>query len=300
MNSKKTISITIGVILLVGIIGGGIWMVTAKSRRQAAVAQSFTNFRQAASYHVTADIAVKLPEEMMNNQKRPLQAVAMTIQGDIVRSETTPEFTGSMRAEAKGPGMVLFSEGELRSFADSVAFRLDSLPSLLNPSGNLQKKWTYVQTPVFITNNPEAIMDSVVGAAQQLTYTGKDTVPGTTVSAEHYTGSIPPEQEDALAGVLAKTASGNTTFDMIARMLQSYTIQSADVWVKDHNIRGMKLTFVKDQNDPATSAAHLQLSFSDFGKAVAIERPPQELTVRPEVFSQLFRTPASVSLKTGQ
>jgi hypothetical protein len=280
------------VFIIVGLIGGAVvWWLT-RARPQAVLADSLENFLAAETFAVRSELDLDLPLTLQG-RPRPLNKVAVIIGGDMRRGEEgVQEFAGTVRAEARGSGVVLFTAGNLTVLKDRVIFKLDDFPALLNPSGSLIGKWTHVETPVFTTHNPEAIQEVVGELISHLQYVGKDAVPGKESEGgyAHFYGQLEGERAVRLAHVLDERSSGNKTLNIIARLLYSFELRGIDVWVDrpSRSVAAVQLAFAAPEEAASGRGATLRVAFSDYGKLVTVDTPPQERRVRPEVFAPLF------------
>ncbi|MEX0649463.1 MAG: hypothetical protein WD200_00500 [Candidatus Andersenbacteria bacterium] len=272
------------VLIVVAIRSKSGQLVTSQDALERAVA----NMLAADRYHVSAELQLDLP-----SQRNPAQLVDVTMrtEGDVEETEDGTLYGGNLFVEAKGRGLVLFTEGELRLLPDSVAFKLDSLPALLNPEGTLANKWTYVDSPVLHSNNSAAINEAILNVSRSLQRRGSEEIPGGVGQGIHYQGQLTADQEDQLIAVLQQSVSGSRAWNVIARLLKAFDLNAIDVWVQENGVpqlRHVKLTFEKAdiQNDEAEAV--LVFTFGDFGKDVAIEAPDREITVSSEVFTRLF------------
>lgn len=276
----------IGIILLIVAIRMG-----GASGKQRTLAKAFENLVAAESYHAAASLDMKLPTRQNVNQQ-PLVDLFIDVEGDVVKQDGRPVLAGTMRQEARGRGMILFADGELRILRDSVAFRLDNLPTLLNPQGNLIDKWTYVDVPVFQTNNEGDVRAAFASMLQNTEYLGTDEPPGEQGDPMlHYKKNLNAEQEDALVQMMRQGVSGNRALNVLARLLRAYDVQEFDIWVDggSKEIRVIHVVFGRPVAEgQAETVATLQLAFSDYGKQVAIDEPERELSVRPDVFGRIF------------
>lgn len=93
-----------------------------------------------------------------------------------------------------------------------------------------------------------------------------------------------------LASALDETSSGNKTLNIIARLLYSFELGGIDVWVdrSSRSIAAVQLAFTAPSEEASERGATLTLGFSDYGKSVTVDTPPQERRVRPDVFTPVF------------
>ncbi len=254
--------------------------------KQRVLGKSLVNFIEAESYHTHAKLDLDLPARVGQNAQQPLLNMTMEIEGDVLEGDDSqPVFTGTLRNEARGRGMVLFADGELTLLPDAAVFRLDNLPVLLNPKGNLTDKWTYVEVPTLKTNNVEQVTEVLKALIAKAEYVNKDE------GLYHYQIALTGEDEDVLTDVFRQGNSGNRSLNIFARLLRAYEVGSLEVWVDPSGDKLMKIAtaFVKPQEGGSfEEKATLTLDFSDYGKKVVVEEPPKELTVQPEVFGRMF------------
>lgn len=184
--------------------------------------------------------------------------------------------------------MQLSTFGEVRVFSDVVVFRLENLPALLNPDGNLVGQWTYVESSLLETNDPNRIKEVILTSAENLSYKGKHEVSGMDRKLHKFSAQLPEDQTRELIQSFRYGDSGNQGLHIIARLLRGFDASSVDVLVDDRKseIRMIQFDFVDSHDDHY--GASLTISFSEYGKHVSFDRPEMELTVKPEAFSALF------------
>lgn len=264
-----------------------IWQ--AATGKQRALAASLENFVKTQTYHVDAQLVMDLPTQQ--NRQQPLVSVTFDVNGDVQEQENgQPVFAGTMRSEARGRGMVLFADGQIDLLPNAVAFRLDNLPTLLNPKGNLVEKWTYVDVPPLQTNNADAVRNAFEGLVKHADYVGRGN--GDQAKLNQYRVPVSSEDESNLIEVFRQAHSGNRALHVVTRLLRAYDVGSLNVWIDSDKkqLRRVEAVFGVIQDNSFDDRATLTLSFSDYGKKVIIETPPKELTVRPDVFSRIFGT----------
>lgn len=292
-SQDKRQAIIIAVVAIVGIAALVFFLRNSADAQHAKlVNRAFTNLVNAESYHTNTQLDLQLPVQLQNRE-RPIVNVTMRVDGDVQYQDNRPVLTGNLYTEARGRGMVLFSEGDVRVLPNDVAFRLSSLPTLLNPSGNLVNKWTYVNVPTLETRNPEQVRSTFSEMLQGMTYVGESELPDTSGGQEmnHYTRTFTPEQENAMVETFRQANSGNRGLHVVARLLRAFDITSFDTWVdpRRDQVRMIQVTFKKPTaSDQPSQGATLRMAFSDYGKEVVIDEPPKELTVRPDIFAQMF------------
>lgn len=279
--------------LLVGGIGAvlvlvlfGMWWRGSR----AVPIKALTAATQAQTFHVSSELTLHLPERL-RGRPRPFTQVVSRVEGDVQRGEGgTPELAGTLRMEATGKGTVLFADGEARILHEAVAFKLHDLPVLLNPSGSLIDKWTYVERPLLALREPAAVRAALQSVFSKLTDQGRERIAGE--SLRRFEGTLTEEEEQQLAGVLGREQSGNLGLDVIARLLEAHKLKRVSVWVAGGNeLRRIELNFVRPlQRGGEFDFATLTLTFTDYGKKVAIDRPAKQSTVQPAVFAKLFGT----------
>jgi len=290
MNKRtKTVQIVIGVVVAIVLLVIVVVIVRSYHGR-GDLRQAIQALSQASTFHAASDLKLTLPL-LSQGKERPFNALDIKVEGDVTRGGPTPELTGTVYMEAKGRGSIFFADGDVRLLKDATAFRLENLPVLLNPTGNLLKKWTYVPVPVLASTNPPAIQTVVNQVIQKLSYRGQDKIEG--VSTLHFSGTVTPVEEQQIHDVLEQKTSGNRALNIIARLLNGGDIKSIEVWVdkSTHEIPRFRLSFVHPvKNSQPVDFATLDLSFTDYGKKVTITRPPQQSTAKPDVFAKLFGT----------
>lgn len=264
---------------------------TTRFTSRATLAGALDNLTTTPRLHTEAQLQLNLPPRL-RGRERPFTAVDIQIRGDVKRHDDgTPELTGTFYADARGRGNIFFADGEIRLLHDAVAFRLVNLPVLLNPSGNLVKKWTYVDVPTLTTANAADIKKTVAGVIAQFNYQGRETI--NNESLRHFSWQADPEQEQQLADLFRQSASGNRSLHVITRLLDAHNVKTLEVWVdqSSRELRRLRATFVRPLKDGQEFPfATLTLNFTDYGKSVNIDTPARQLNVSPSVFSRLFGT----------
>jgi hypothetical protein len=287
LRTRSPRVLTISVVAVLVVLGGGIWFFRGYSKQQIA-RQAFEYLAQTSSYHARGELQLKLPP-LPESRERPFTEVLVGLEGDVVMGEEV-EFVGSLYGETRGRGTILFTDGELRLLADTVAFRLENLPVLLNPTGTLVKKWTYVDAPVLRTHNVEDIHREFLTVVARAQYTGKEVRDER--SLYHFTIPVSVEQEEQLLNVLSFEKSGSQAWHVLARLLRGADLHSFDIWVdkEDRTISFIEMSFVMplEEGTAQHEFALLSVALSDYGKSVNVERPERQLAVRPDVFAHLF------------
>lgn len=274
---STVIGIAIIIIVAVLVRGGG----DTKELRRAAQALADAN-----TFALAADLELRLPVQL-RTRERPIVGVTAEVKGDVDNSGERPQFAGTVRTEARGRGMVLFADGELRVLPDYVSFYLDDLPALLNPRGTLIEKWTRVEVPLLKTNNKDNVRGAITGILTSMKFAGEEDLPeAEDISARRYSREFTHEEEDVLQEIFRQAESGNRALHIITRLLRSFDVRSFNVWVADNEIRRIEATFDKEGDEEPR--ATLVISLGDYGKVVTIEEPPKELTVQSDVFSRIF------------
>lgn len=251
------------------------------------LASSFSRFMQAKSFHTATSLSLELPVRLQNRE-RPILSVRVAVDGDVAYNGSTPMFSGSLKTEARGRGMILFSDGELRLLPDVSIFRLAELPAILNPKGNLVEKWTYVQASTLTTNNTDQVQTALRNLVSGMTYEGNEDVDG--IRSAYFLRNLTAEQEGVLERIFQHTSSGNHGLHVVARLLHAFDVRALEVWVDRGNksVRRIQATFARPSDAAGEHRAILVMSFSDYDKALTIDKPPQELSVNPSVFAKLF------------
>lgn len=276
-----------GIVLVIAVI-----LLVRGNNKQRVLASSLEHLRDASSYHTSAKLDIRLPNLIGSNRQRPIVDVSFAVDGDIqVQENGQPVFFGKMRNDARGRGMTLFADGELALLPDKVAFRLENLPALLNPKGNLVEKWTYVDVPALETKNTADVRSVLEGLVQKAEFVGNEQIED--AKMYHYRVTLTPDEESVLIEAFRQTNSGNRSLHIVTRLLRAFEAKSIDMWVDpgSKELRKLAAIFAQPLEGGSTEdRAQLSLEFSDYGKEVAIQEPPRELSVRPEVFGRMFGT----------
>lgn len=285
-GTHKKILLGAAVAVVAVIVGLLVWRLAAS--RVTAPEKALQALADAKSYHVATEFIVNMPLRVQGRE-RPFPNLLARIEGDVLRNEHgTPELTGDIYMEAKGRGEELTAEGELRILNDDVAFYLDSLPVLLNPSGSLIKKWTYVPSPLLHTYNSAALRPILGTLFASLQSQGETQFNSQRV--QRFTGALTPDQAEELIDVFELEASHNHGLNTLARLLRANEVKSITVDVNDRGeLAQVLVVFVQKFSDGReVDRAGVRLSFTDYHKKVTIDRPERQVTVRPEVFARIF------------
>ena len=289
--TNKKILVAVGIIVVVVVAGAALMGVKAWNKGPEAVDKAFMKLATADTLHASAELSLNLPDRF-RGRRRPLTRVNIAVEGDVARNEAgIPELTGTLKGEGRGSGTSFFFDGVTTLLHDRVAFRLTEFPVLLNPSGSLSNRWTHVNVPLLATHNPQALQGLLSTLAQQADYQGRETLEGTRVA--HYSVALTADQEDELVKAFELPTSGNRALHTLARLLRANNVDALDLYINSSNDELTKITvhFVRPLPDGTNyDFANLTLSFTEYGKSVTIETPPEEARVRPEVFSNLFGT----------
>lgn len=283
-RKRLPVPFTIGVVAVAVLVVGLFFIGRSK---QTVAREALERFASASAYHAQTTLKLELPPRL-RGRERPFTDVTIELDGDVITGQE-PEFTGTLYAEARGRGNIFFADGELRFLSDAAVFRLENLPVLLNPSGSLVKKWTYVGVPILATSNAVDVLGAWANVFADAHYIGKETRDGRTLY--HFVVPLSVEQEERLADVLQYSRSASNAWHVVARLLAGTDVRSLDVWVDadSSTLAFIEAAFVI----PLTNAdpyeyGTLKIALSEYNKPVSVERPPKELTVRPEVFAKLF------------
>lgn len=288
--NKKPISRLILSGLAILVVIAGIFIYQRIRDRKLLPARALESFVAAQSYHVKANISINLPI-LIQNRERPFTNVIGVVEGDVQREEHgTPEFTGKLYGQMKGRGEEFSADGELRILNDAVAFRLKNFPVLVNPSGSLRNRWTYVDAPLLHTRNASDITNALRVAFKELNYVGRVQSEGTDVV--RYNGTFTPETKTALITLFQRDVSGNQGWHVLARLLASNDVRSVTVDVTPQGeLHEVAAIFVRQRPDGQDfERAGVKVSFSEYNKAVNVERPARQSRVSPSVFAKLFGT----------
>lgn len=255
----------------------------------------------AQTFHVVSELTINLPAKL-RGADRPFTKITARLNGATKRASSgTPELTGALLLEARGRGNVFFADGQTRILADRVLFNLDNLPVFLNPSGSLVHRWTEVSAPLLTTNNPAQVREVLAASLGSVRKVGTETIDEQRLT--RYSGSFNEEQEQQLADVLRQGTSGNRAAHVIARLLDANRVEALDIWVDSgaQEIRHLRVHFVRPlSNGNEFDFATLTLTFTDYGKSVAIDEPQRQARVRPEVFAKIFGSGDIQEVKTQE
>jgi hypothetical protein len=286
LSQRKHLVIAAAAVLAVVVIAVMVWSRLGSER---LLRGAFENLAEAESFSTEAELTLRLPR-LRRGVERPFTDIRAQVAGDVRRAESgTAELTGRLYAEAKGRGNVFFADGDVRILENEVLFNLDNLPVFLNRSGSLVKRWTRVEVPLLKTNNMSDIRGALTPALTSLKRTGTEKIDGERLV--RFAGTPSPEAEDRLMALADVSSSGSQAWHVLARLLSANTIESLEVWVDSSSdeVRRIRAHFVRPLRDGRTfDFAYVTLSFKDYGREVAIDRPDTKLQVRPSSFARLL------------
>ncbi len=278
--------LTVAAVAVVLVFG---YFIVQRWQQRAMAARAFASLAAADSVRVQTEILLHLPP-FWRGAERPFTEVVTRLSGDVLYTESgTPEMAGTLYAEAKGRGTIFFADGDMRLLEDEVRFRLDNIPIFLHRSGALVNRWTRVPVSLLATRNPDEVRQALDQVFSGLARQGKEVVAGERLV--RYAGSMTEDVEGALQSVLREEASGSPASRVLARLLAANNVASLDVWVdpKSEELRRVRVNFVRPLKDGSVfDFATVTLAFSDFGRAVTVDRPETRLVVQPDVFANLF------------
>lgn len=280
-----------GILLLIIIVALGYKSVNTTKNGEAqteavptVVASAWNNLVESGSAHIVTNLDLSLPNTATQAANQPVVDIAIKTEGDGVWKDK-PTYVGTFNITTKGRGMQLFTDGDIYILPDSTLFKLQNLPTLLNPSGNLLGKWTTVQGPLLRSTNPESVTPLFTSIMSNWNEAGSEN------SLTRYEKSFSEDEEKQIESVFKKNASGSEALNILARLVKNFTIDKAEAWTTPDGkeLRQLKFHFVnKAKTD---QQATLQFAFSNQEKEVTITPPQSESTVQPTIFSQLFGEP---------
>jgi len=288
MNKQQALALG-GILLLgVGIIAyqslPSVRNGEASQNQDSAVQTAWENLRNANSAHVVTSLDLKLPNTAAQAANQPVVDITIQTEGDGIWREQ-PAYSGTFAITTKGRGMQLFTDGEIRILPEATLFKLQNLPTLLNPSGNLLDKWTRVEGPLLRATNPEE--SNPVFTAIFSNWTQKDS----DNSSVRYEKTFSEDEERQIESAFRSQSSGSEALHILSRLVKNFNIDSAEAWLDSENQELRQLKFHLTNSAKPDQHATLQFTFSQQGKEVNIDTPETESTVRPEIFTQLFGEP---------
>lgn len=301
MNIKKRILVgAAGAVVLV-LLAVVAWAQSNQAKKGTTVmAKAAEQLQQAEGWHSNASLVINLPERMRNT-RRPLTKVVINLDGDVGRGEQALMAAGDMRVEAKGPGNIFFTEGELRVLEDKTAFKLSEFPVLLNPSGSLSSKWTYVQARLLGIRQDSQALSALRSIGENLTYQGTERIESE--QTWHLAGTLSEEASRQVQEAWKVSNSDNKGLDVVARLLAANKVKQMDVWIakSSDQLRRVRVNFVRPlSNGGEFDFATLEVTLTDYGRAVVVDRPKEELKVDSGVFAKLFGTGEIEEIKAEQ
>lgn len=259
-------------------------MVVVRVNGKKELSAALGNFLDAETYHAKVGLEMALPVRVPNREQ-PFKQVDMRLDGDVAEKETGAEFSGRLYAEARGRGNVFFADGDIRMFEDATAFRLENLPVLLNPSGSLVEKWTYVDASLLRVNNQDEIL-ARIGEILQKAEKGKDED-----GIQWWLVPAGEAEENMVIEAIRPGVSGSEAWGVLTRILRAYDVKTLVLAVDKENKELRQAVMIageKSENGEISDKVKLTLEFSEYGKEVMVERPPQEATAKREVFGRVF------------
>ena len=301
MDKQKKTLLGVGAVLMLVLLVVVVWVRATQAKKGAVVMErAVEQLQQAGGLHSEINLLINLPERMRSKQ-RPLTKVTINLNGDVVKGGQELAVTGNMDLEAKGPGNIFYAKGELRAFEDKTAFKLSEFPVLLNPSGNLSGKWTYVSTRLLgikQDGQPGAVLSRV---GEGLEYQGTEKIDGE--QTWHFSGTVSDEVSKQVQEAWRQSNSDNKGMDVVARLLEANRVKQMDVWVSKNKsqLRQIKVNFVRPlSNGNEFDFATLEVKLTKYGQIATIDRPAEELAVKPEVFAKIFGTGEIKEIKTEE
>lgn len=259
------------------------------SETKLTIEQVFDQLEKADSLHAEAALLLHLPGQQ--NEETLLQIVTFDVAGDAKRNEDGMyEFVGDGSIEAQGRGTTLTTKGSIDFLSDAVVFRLSEIAALLNPSGSLQDKWTYVSATPLKIKNMEAVMAVRDFFVNHLVDKGEEDAGGQVLN--RFDVSLTDQLKGELQQLLSQSTTGSSALGVVSRLLRAYDVKDMSLWVDPNSLEVVRwgAEFVESVNDEKQQAAIIVISLTDYGKDVVIERPPEEENVDSQIFADLFRT----------
>ncbi len=301
MNRNQVFALVGGVIIVI-LIAIGIQARFGGSE-QKVLAESLQKVVSGTPLHSTTTLDLDLPAR--KGGRNLLVDVTIKTEGDLSKRENELAYAGDLHIEAKGQGTIFFANGDIRILPDSTVFRLDELPSILNPTGSLLNKWTRVNTSLLKAEHKENFSTAVASLAQRVTAKEEQPMPGGTKDMLYYRGSLSPDDEEALIKTFELKESHSQALNVIARLLKGFDAKDIEIWVDkgEKEVRFVRIQFTQPGQADRTSqprTATLAFALSDYGKQVQVETPKEDITVRPEIFARLFGEGQVTSLEAPQ
>lgn len=261
-----------------------VMFLTVRAGGKKELEKALGNMAAATSYHTKVNLKLALPVRSPDREQ-PFRQVEIKLAGDVARDDTGAEFGGRLYAEAKGRGNIFFADGEIFLLSDATAFRLENLPVLLNPTGSLVERWTYVDAALLRVNNNEQILAQLGGLANKA-------VKGARVEdTQWWLVPVTEEDEPRLIEMMRPGVSGSEAWGVLTRILRAYEVKTLALAVDKRNNSLSQVVMVageRGEEGEISDKIELIVEFSDFGKDVVIERPEREATAKREVFGRVF------------
>lgn len=284
---KRGVGALVAVIAIL-VLGASAWFVKNSSHlfqpSKSRVEKAFANLTNSSTFHLTVALDLAVPTRDQAKEK-PVPLVLSKFNGDVRREGETMQLAGTLAAEMRDQGRALYANGDIRVLSDAVAFRLATAPAALVENDNLVSRWTYILTsPVKVQANG-GVRGALAMFISNLTF--KDSTKTEAERLDTYRTEFKPEDEQLVLKELEKNGNANAIQVALVHVLQAYDTQWAEVQIDSRDqIRKIEVALtLPNDNRPAVL---LTVRLSDYGKEVDISRPPQELTVKPDVFKTIW------------
>lgn len=256
----------------------------ARANGKKELRTALNSLREAEAYHAILNLELALPVRAPGREQ-PFRQVEIWLEGDVLDKEAGAEFAGRLFAEARGRGNIFFVDGDIVLLEDATAFRLENLPALLNPSGSLVEKWTYVDASLLNVNNQEEIL-AMIGEVLEKAEKGKKEG-----DIQWWQVAIREEEEKMVIEAIRPGKSGSEAWGVLTRILRAYEVKTLALAVDKKNKELRQVVLVageRMEGGEISDKVKLTMEFSEYGKEVIVERPPQEATAKREVFGKVF------------
>lgn len=248
-------------------------------KNNAPVAQAWQHLAASNGTHVLTTLTLALPHTNGQISNQPIVNVGIKTEGDLLWKEK-PKYAGTFKIDTSGRGMQLFTDGQIHIAPEKTFFKLDNLPTLIDPRGNLLGKWTGTDITLLRVTNPEELFP----ALDSLFTNWVKTKDGT------YEKTITADEAKLLASKFQLQSSGSQAFNIAARLLKTFTVDKATATL-DNEKNLHELTFHFVYTEKSEQQATLAFTFSEQGKDNSVETPTAESNVQPEIFTKLFGEP---------
>jgi len=275
----------LAVIVAAGALAVAAWGVSQFAQPdKSLVKKSFAQIAQADTFRTVTKFYMAMPEETAEGGSVPL--VFADLDGGVRRGENGIELAGDMAIEVREGGKGLYMDGDVRLLHDAVALKFNEVPVGSEIKEALTNRWTYVPTALLKDTNNGNFQQALDILAANVSYVGIEELDGK--DTYRFRSKFASEDEQLILTALQQGEADNPSVKTITKILTAFDIDTVDLFIdRGGRLREIKTLFALPE-DKSKPAAVWSTKFSDYDKPVDIDRPPQQLTVKPELFNALL------------